>query len=157
MFLRTKECTEVTRQDYFEQCRPLLDLRQEMAKAIRKRELETEVPRLKDELDRQQRPEEARASELAIGGVWAWIMGAGVVFVATFGTVIFARIEGAPTANDNEAAAAPWRSAVEPRMKPRNWVREFRKFHGRNPGIRELQEAFPGTPKTTAWRRCRAA
>jgi hypothetical protein len=32
------------------------------------------------------------------------------------------------------------------------WVAEFRKRHGRAPTIREVQEWFPGTPKTTAWR-----
>lgn len=38
-----------------------------------------------------------------------------------------------------------------------DWVREFRKFHGRDPQIPELQRQFRGTPKTTAWRRIKAA
>ena len=38
-----------------------------------------------------------------------------------------------------------------------DWVREFRRVHGRRPRIPELQARFPGTPKTTAWRRCKAA
>ena len=38
-----------------------------------------------------------------------------------------------------------------------DWVREFRKARGRNPQIPELQRRFPGVPKTTAWRRCKAA
>ena len=38
-----------------------------------------------------------------------------------------------------------------------SWVREFRRMKGRPPQIPELQAAFPGTPKTTAWRRCKAA
>ncbi len=133
-----------------------------MAKAIRKRELETEVPRLKAELDRQTRPEEASASELTIGNWWAWIMGAGVVFVATFGTVIWSRAETVPlaTANDNGTVVSVPRVPPDPpgsTMEPVAWVREFRQFHARNPQIPELQRAFPGTPKTTAWRRCKAA
>lgn len=112
VFSRTKECTDVTREDSFRDCKPILDLRQEMGKAIRKAELEPEAHRLRAELASLSRPEEATASESAVAGMWAWIMGLGVVFVATFGTVIFARAEVArpPTANDN--AAAP--SAAKP-------------------------------------------
>lgn len=38
-----------------------------------------------------------------------------------------------------------------------DWVREFRRHHGRDPQIPELQRQFHGTPKTTAWRRIKAA
>lgn len=38
-----------------------------------------------------------------------------------------------------------------------DWVRAFRARHGRNPQIPELQRQFPAIPKTTAWRRCKAA
>jgi hypothetical protein len=38
-----------------------------------------------------------------------------------------------------------------------DWVREFRRFHGRDPQIPEVQRQFRGTPKTTAWRRIKAA
>ncbi len=162
VFLRTKECTEVTRQKSFELCKPLLDLRQEMARAIRKRELEAEVPRLKTELDHQQRPEEAEVSHAGDRrGRWAWIMGAGVVFVATFGTVIWSRAETVPpaTANDNETRVSNRGSAgsIGFHRGTARLGREFRRFHGRNPQIPELQRAFPGTPKTTAWRHCKAA
>jgi hypothetical protein len=37
------------------------------------------------------------------------------------------------------------------------WVREFRRSHGRNPQIPELQARFHSVPKTTAWRRINAA
>ena len=118
--VRTKECTRSPRQDSYEQCKPLLALRQEMATAIRKRELEAE-PRLTAELDKQQRPEEADASELLVGGVWAWIMGLGVVFVATFGTVIWSYAETVPpvTANDNDRALKRAETRVSaPRVPP---------------------------------------
>jgi hypothetical protein len=38
-----------------------------------------------------------------------------------------------------------------------DWVRKFRRFHGRDPQIPEVQRQFRGTPKTTAWRRIKAA
>ncbi len=38
-----------------------------------------------------------------------------------------------------------------------DWVRAFRKRHGRDPKIAELQGSFPEVPKTTAWRRIKAA
>jgi hypothetical protein len=34
-----------------------------------------------------------------------------------------------------------------------SWVREFRRRHGRPPRIPEVQQAFNGLPKTTAWRK----
>lgn len=117
VFRRTSECTDVTRQDSFAACRPILDLRQEMGRAIRKAELEPEAARLKAELDRTQRPEVATASERMVADLWGWIMGFGVVFVATFGTVIFARVETvAPQAAASPKASRPAtfsRSAAE--------------------------------------------
>jgi hypothetical protein len=93
VFRRTAECTDVTRDDSFKDCRPVLDLRQEMAKAIRKRELEPEVARLGTELAGMTRPETVAETEQAVAGFWAWIMGLGVVFIATLGSVIFAKVE----------------------------------------------------------------
>ncbi|MBL8565890.1 MAG: hypothetical protein JNM89_09250 [Hyphomicrobiaceae bacterium] len=162
VFVRTKQCTDVTRDDSFRDCKPILDLRQEMGRAIRKAELEPEAKTLRDELARTERPEEATASEQAVSGVWAWIMGLGVVFVATFGAVIFARVDAVPPANDN-AAAVPVPLSPIPPVPPGDsgsvvdWVREFRAHNGRRPHIPELQARFPGTSKTTAWRRCKAA
>lgn len=91
VFRRTAECTDVTRDDSFSACKPILDLRQEMGLAIRKRELEPEVSSLKLSLDGQTKPEVASTSEANVAWIWAWLMGFAVVFVATFGTVIWAR------------------------------------------------------------------
>jgi hypothetical protein len=38
-----------------------------------------------------------------------------------------------------------------------SWVREYRRRHGRDPKIAQVQEAFKGLPKTTAWRRIRSS
>lgn len=38
-----------------------------------------------------------------------------------------------------------------------DWCHHFKARHGRQPSIPEVQAAFPTVPKTTAWRRARAA
>ena len=106
VFSRTAQCTDVTRDDSFEACKPILDLRQEMAKAIRKRELEISVPEIKAELDGITAPEEASESETWVEGIWGWIMGFAVVFVATFGTVLFAKVETSDPSEPSEAATS---------------------------------------------------
>lgn len=91
LWRRSKQCEEATKADTQAYCDPLLKLYKERGVAARKTELEPEVARLRDELASQTRPEAATAQEATVGGWWAWIMGAAVVFVATFGSVIFAR------------------------------------------------------------------
>lgn len=90
---RSQQCADISRDDTKTACEPILKLYKERGAAARKAELEPEAARLRSELARLDRPEEATASESAVSGLWAWIMGLGVVFVATFGTVIFARVE----------------------------------------------------------------
>lgn len=50
-------------------------------------------------------------------------------------------------------------STVEPRPEPNviEWVSEFQKRHNRKPQLPELQQAFPEIPRTTLWRRMKAA
>lgn len=38
-----------------------------------------------------------------------------------------------------------------------DWVHHFKERHGRSPRLPEVQAAFPSVPKTTAWRRIKAA
>lgn len=103
VFARTKQCTDVTRDDSFKACKSILDLRQEMGRSIRKTELESTTRALREELAGMQRPEDVTTDEAIVSRVWAWIMGLGVVFLATFGSIIFAKVEVTPppTANDN--------------------------------------------------------
>jgi hypothetical protein len=155
VFRRTKECTDMTREDSFAACKPILDLRQEMAKAIRKHELEPEVAGLKAELAGLTRPETATASEGLVSIVWPWVMGLGVVFLATFGAVIFA----APVPPPKPKRRVSRR--VSP-MKPGetdavvDWVRAFQARNGRKPRLPEVRSQFQ-LSKSTAWRRVRAA
>lgn len=87
---RSQQCSDVTREDTREACEPILKLYKERGAAARKAELGPEVSRLREELARITRPEEQSLSEATVSIYWAWIMGLGVVLVATFGTVIFA-------------------------------------------------------------------
>lgn len=91
LWRRSKQCEEATKPDTQAYCEPLLKLYKERGVAARKTELEPEVARLRDELANTTRPEAVTAEEATIGDWWAWIMGAAVVFVATFGSVTFAR------------------------------------------------------------------
>ena len=131
-----------------------LDLRQEMAQAIRKAELEPRVAQWRAELAGMHRPEEHSNSEATVAGWWPWVMGLGVVVVATFGTVIFASVEAVPpaAANSNSSPAVP-APAADPVVV---WAREFRSRNGRNAKIPELQSQFPEVPRTTAWRRTKS-
>jgi len=94
LWRRSKQCEDATKPDTQAYCEPILALYKERGAAARKTELEPEVARLRDELANTTRPEAVTAEEATIGGWWAWIMGAAVVFVATFGSVIFARATG---------------------------------------------------------------
>ena len=38
-----------------------------------------------------------------------------------------------------------------------DWCQHFKVRHGRQPSIPEVMTAFPTVPKTTAWRRAKAA
>jgi DNA-binding CsgD family transcriptional regulator len=87
---RSQQCSDVTREDTRSACEPVLALYKERGAAARKAELGPEVSRLRDELASLTRPEETSISEATVSLYWAWIMGVGVVFVATFGSVIFA-------------------------------------------------------------------
>ena len=113
----TTQCTAtVMGAEAAKACRPMLDLRVEMAQAISKRDAESARTTAKARLSGLTPAPEASADEAIVSRAWAWILGLGVVFIATFGSVIFAKIEPV-----------------------------------------KLAAAFPGTPKTTAWRRCKAA
>lgn len=92
---RSAQCSDISRDDSKTACAPILTLYKERGQSARKMELEPEVARLRSELAQLHRPEEQSKSEEAVAGGWAWIMGLGVVFIATFGTVIFATVDPA--------------------------------------------------------------
>jgi hypothetical protein len=109
LWSRSKQCEDATKPDTQAYCEPILALYKERGAAARKTELEPEVSRLRTELASLNRPEAVSAEEAEIGGWWAWIMGAAVVFVATFGSVIFARA----TKTETQKSATRQPSATE--------------------------------------------
>lgn len=118
---RSAQCSDISREDSKLACKPILDLYKERGASARKAELEPDVGRLRGELAGLDRPAEMTASESAVSGYWAWIMGLGVVFIATFGTVIFANVVAAPAANavSNRLAPAASLAVTEENTGPR--------------------------------------
>jgi len=108
---RSVQCTDISRDDTKSACQPILALYKERGAAARATELAPEVERLRQQLAGLDRPEESGASEGWVAMVWAWIMGVGVVLIATFGSVLFA------VAGDDHSRVAPRdsRSASRPR------------------------------------------
>ena len=119
-------------------CQPLLQLRSQMADAQRKAELDAKVPGLKTKADALKPTERAAATEAGISEAWGWIMGFAVVFVATFGPVIFARSE-AFEVSATEAEVTPNRSVTE--RSDYTSVRE-----DDLPTVREVLKAEPKGP-----------
>jgi len=107
---RTKGCTDVTTRASKDECRKFsaqkAGLDAVLADATRKAELEAAIPGLKADLDRQHLTSEATASEATVSWGWAWIMGIGVVMIATFGPAIFAKVETVRDADRPEAGSA---------------------------------------------------
>lgn len=103
---RSKQCEDITKDNTAEACKPILALYQERGRAARKTTLEAELATLRAELEGKKRPEEQSASEAAVVGWWAWVMGAGVVLVATFGPVLFAQPVTVPAVGKESLQAA---------------------------------------------------
>lgn len=169
---RSAQCTDISKDDTKEACGPILALYKERGAAARKTELEPQLAALRADvaakaagLARQQKPKaEATDTESLVVGWWAWIMGLGVVMIATFGPVLFATVTSA--APDSPAGSRPEAGAKAPPTKtpPRggkrgrkvdpnviSFARHFRMRTGRAPGGSDIQAAFPGMPKSTAY------
>lgn len=159
LWRRSAQCEDATKPDTQEYCKPVLALYKERGAAARKTELEPEVARLRDELAGLSRPETATDQEETIGGYWAWIMGLAVVFVATFGTVIFARpaIEaGQPTLASrtipgNAKPPKGGRRGRKANSRISDFATAYSRKHGRPPSGAEIQAQFPECPKSTAY------
>jgi hypothetical protein len=108
---RSKQCSDITKDNTAEACKPILALYQERGRAARKTTLEGDLAKLRAELEGMKRPEEQSVSEAAASMWWAWVFGAGLVLVATFGPVLFAQpVTAAPAV----VAALPPVDAEEP-------------------------------------------
>jgi hypothetical protein len=159
LWRRSAQCEDATKPDTQAYCAPLLALYQERGAAARKTELEPEVARLRDELARTARPEVATEQEAVIGGYWAWIMGLAVVFVATFGSIIFARprnqseqpAQSKPTIPGNSKPPKGGRRGRKPDSRISDFATAYAAKHGRPPSGSEIQKQFPDCPRSTAY------
>lgn len=105
----TKQCTADAANmgaDQAKACKPILDLRVEMAQAITKAGAAQAMRAAERKLSSLNPAAEASAEEALVSRWWAWIMGLGVVFVATFGTVIFATVTPAPAGSSDATVRA---------------------------------------------------
>ncbi len=103
-FEESKECTAADVRDAVAKlCRPILDLRKDMAAAISRADARRELAAASAKLAALQPQPEASADETWLSRWWAWLMGAAVVIVATFGPVLFARVEDGPARSDDTA------------------------------------------------------
>lgn len=111
---RSNGCQDISLEASRQACDAYLALLPELAKAKRKAELEPKVEGLRREMEDKWRPEEASDSEAFVTGFWAWFMGLAVVFIATFGTVIFARVEEVVPPAPQETEAADQAASSQP-------------------------------------------
>jgi len=83
------------------------------------------------------------------------------VLITELGTIAFLHLGLGHKRRPRLVPALPANDPLPPAEAPVDpvidWVREFRRVHGRNPQIPEVQKRFPRLPKTTAWRRATAA
>ena len=167
---RSKECQDISRDDTKTLCEPILTLYQERGRAARRTELEPKLAEARAKLEGMDPPKSADPQAEAWAKATGWdetlvayamvaVLGLAIEIVACFGTWIAMRppARAGTGANDNGPPVPALVSRGINGDVTTLWARDFRQRHGRRPQIPELQAAFPGTPKTTAWRRCRAA
>ena len=107
---RTERCTDVTKAESKEACRDVLAHYEERGARIALDKLQPKIEAAEAALAKLERPEEVHDTESAVADGWSWIMGFGVVFVATFGSVIFARTDdpkAGPSASDSAQTSFP--------------------------------------------------
>ena len=156
-----------------EQCEPVTRLAADLARAKRKSALEADLPRLKADLDRQHLTEAASETEAVAAWGWAWIMGLGVVMIATFGPAVFAHVVTIETdrcsvlGGDAKAEGAQNKPEVplpptprKPKTRKRgrkadarvaDFSEKFRERHRRAPSGSEIKAEFPDLPTSTAY------
>ena len=90
VWTRSAKCTDISREESKEECGKVLPLYEEQGAFASLVQLQPALDDAKTALDAMRNPELATASELTASDAWGWLMGAAVVLVATFGSIIFA-------------------------------------------------------------------
>lgn len=171
---RSAQCTDVTKASTQRECRPVLDLIPLRGIAKTKSELAASLSGLKADMERHKLKGEASVAEKATSRTWGWIMGLGIVLIATFGKVIFAKPvsvpapEAVPTMQPSIMPANDYRFPPFPTNPPpfppgggkrgrkinanvTQFSEQFRARHGRYPAGSDIRAAFPELPQSTAY------
>jgi len=138
------------RAEALKQCRSILDLRVEMGAAVTKAKAAAEMGEASKRMARLSPPAEQSAEEHFAFRVWAWLMGLGVVLLATFGSVLFAvpeEVSPPPAAELPEVPDMP----EDGRAKVASWMEAYRKKNGEWPRAVDVEKTF-GMSTTSAWR-----
>ncbi|PPD06302.1 MAG: hypothetical protein CTY28_14565 [Hyphomicrobium sp.] len=115
VFRRTNDCTDITKEESFTACKPILNLRQEMASAIRKRELEAARDKAAARIETLgPRPSSADPQAEAVANAAgvsvstaAWILIAIVGFAIELAACFGMYVLSAPARRNTVAAGAP--------------------------------------------------
>ena len=149
----TKQCTAEAssmRPESLKQCRSVLDLRVEMGAAVTKAKAAAEMSDASKLMARLSPPAEQSAEEHLVFRVWAWLMGLGVVLLATFGSVLFAvpeEVTPPPASSLPEVPDLP----DDGRPKVASWMEAYRQKNGAWPRAVDVERTF-GMSTTSAWR-----
>jgi hypothetical protein len=118
----TKQCTDtelLKGKLNYEACKPILDLREENGRAIDKARQEQILAEASVALAGKPKIVEASEAETFISKKWAWAMAAAIVFLETFGTMIWARrVEIEPVQLPKVSVGTPRVSTVSEDQKP---------------------------------------
>lgn len=126
----SKQCQDITRDESKVACAPVLALYKERARAARRTELAPELDRAKAALDAVPRPAETTAAEAGAAGLWGWLMGCAVVFLATFGSVLFAKVDAELSGGPDSLGERSDRNWLQTDFVPAVLAR-----HGRGDGL----------------------
>jgi hypothetical protein len=95
-------------------------------------------------------------------GLPAWLVDIGSAMAFSTGLLVLGFVlvgfgaHGSPVEQIELIPAVP-EEVLDERERVVSWIQEYRRRHGRNPQIPEVQQAFPGLPKTTTWRRLKSS
>lgn len=173
---RTSGCKDATKKASQQECAKMpRGFEEKLAAAKLKEKLDGELPALKADVERHTLKASASDAEKTASGIWAWLIGIGIVTVATFGAYIFAKPETTTERSGNSGTLIP-ASMIVPandiaipgipsptspdgggrRGRKANpdvasYADEFRKRHGNAPSGSDIRAQFPELPVSTAY------
>lgn len=182
---RTSGCKDATKKASQQECAKMpKGFEAKLAAAKLKEKLDGELPALKADVERHTLKASASDAEKTASSIWAWLIGIGIVTVATFGAYIFAKPETETQVSGNTGTPVPASvmlpandvaipGKIPPPTSPdgggrrgrkanpdvASFADKFRKRHGHAPSGSDIRAQFPELPVSTAYdyaRRSRA-